>query len=95
MTTGALIRALACEGVLTAGTDPGRRKQVERALASDAAHELGIRRVEGLYPPVGGRRGRPARVAWAMGRTGGDELLGESKVRRILECLKRTARRCH
>ena len=68
MTTGALIVALIRSGSFTAETDPGRRKQLERALTSDAAAALGIRRVEGQFRPSGSSRGRPARVAWLLDR---------------------------
>jgi hypothetical protein len=88
MTTGELISVLVDKGALTAETDPGRRKQVERALTSDAALALGVRRLTGQFGARGGGRGRPARVAWLIEDVG-EERPGRSRAHRLLAQLNR------
>lgn len=66
LTTGQLIQLLLRDkSILTARSDPGRRKQLERALASERGAQLRIRRIEGDFPPVG-HVGRRASSAWRI-----------------------------
>lgn len=66
LTTGELIKVLlADDRLLTAESDPGRRKQVERALRSERAKQLGIECVDTEFNPRE-RVGRRPRSAWRM-----------------------------
>lgn len=66
LTTGQLIELLLHDGeILTATSDPGRRKQVERALSSPGWRRARIERASGRFPPFGAM-GRPARYAWRV-----------------------------
>jgi hypothetical protein len=66
LATGTLIQLLLADGpLLTAESDPGRRKQVERALRSEHAQQLGIECVDAEFDPRE-RVGRRPRSAWRI-----------------------------
>jgi hypothetical protein len=66
LTTGKLIPFLLADGsLLTAESDPGRRKQVERALRSERAKQLGIECVD-AESARSERVGRRPRSAWRI-----------------------------